>query len=456
MSISGETIQPINVDVFVAGGGTAGCMAAIAAARTGAKVVLVEKLPVPGGTLANGGIGVSSFYSQNVDPDKASRIVGGLPYEMISRLIDAGGATSFARTPDNPQRNAYRVVADHEAYKAVICKMLIEAGVKVLLNTLVTEVETDGNDIKCVHIQNRSGHSIYVAKSYIDATGDGDLAKRFGVEQLDMTQGKECPTGMVFGISGIDWDRVLKENGRIFHALCDENANEHGVVCKNYIFAPGYAPQKYGMMKSLEGIKIMSFQVNHPGEATYVNLPKGEMVDGTDVEALSAAEMRMRVRIFDIVNDLKKYVPGFENAYLSWASIQLGVRISYINKCDHSISQEEIEAGKRFEDEIGLYGFHDLAVKDGENAGIGGDGYYGFPYRMILPQGCDNLYVVGRSVTEEYAAHMSTRNTVGCMIMGQAAGVAASLCARDDCKTRQLAYPVLREELLKQEVILNV
>ncbi len=455
MSINRENIQPINVDVFVAGGGTAGCIAAIAAARTGAQVVLVEKLPVPGGTLANGGIGVSSFYSQNTNPDEASRIVGGLPYELISNLIDVGGATSFAKTPNNAQKNPYRVVADHEAYKAVICKMLMEAGVKVLLNSLVTDVETEGNDIKCVHVQNRSGHSIYVAKSYIDATGDGDLAKGSGVEQIDMTHGKERSTGMVFGIGGIDWDRVLKENGQVFHAICDEEANEHGVMCKNYIFALGFAPQKYGMMKSLEGIKILPFQVNHPGEATYVNLSRGEILDGTDVEELSAAEMRVRVKIFDIVNDLKKYVPGFENAYLSWASIQLGVRISYINKCDYSITQEDIETGKRFEDEIGLYGFHDLAVKEGENAGAGGEGYYGFPYRMILPQACDNLYVVGRCVTEEYAAHMSTRNTVGCMIMGQAAGAAAALCAKEDCKTRQLEYSHLREELLKQEVILK-
>ena len=83
-------------------------------------------------------------------------------------------------------------------------------------------------------------------------------------------------------------------------------------------------------------------------------------------------------------------------------------------------------------------------------------GYYGFPYRMLLPRGCSNLFMAGRCVTEDITAHMSTRNTVGCMVMGQGAGVAAALCAARDCDSRSLPYLILREELVKQKVILEV
>ena len=99
--------------------------------------------------------------------------------------------------------------------------------------------------------------------------------------------------------------------------------------------------------------------------------------------------------------------------------------------------------------------FHDLSPKRPECL-VKAPGYYGLPYRMLLPVGCDNLYMAGRCVTADIQAHMSTRNVVGCMIMGQAAGVAAALCGQRDCNSRELPYDILREQLLHQEVILEV
>ena len=449
-------IPIVETDVFIAGAGTAGCIAAIAAARAGAKVTLVEKLPVPGGTLTNGGIGVSSFFSQNADPAQAKRIVDGLPYELIDTLIKRGGATLFRPTPNNEQLNPYRVVADHEPYKGVISEMLMEAGVNVLLNTMLSDVVTEDGRIQYVIVQNRNGRTAYKAASYIDTTGDGDLAKLAGAKQFDMTHGKECATGMVFGISGVDIDRALAENPKGFHVMGSGEVSEAGVTNRQFIFITMMDPERYGKMESLKGLKMLIMQSNHENDATYVNLSRGEIIDGTDVAELSAAELRMRARLPHIVEDFRKYVPGFEHAYLSWCSTQLGVRVSYITECDYSITQEDIHSARRFDDEIGLYAFHDLPAKAGDNIPITGAGFYGFPYRMLLPKGIDNLYIAGRCVTEEYEAHMSTRNTVGCMIMGQAAGAAAALCASGGCMTRELPYEVLKKELLKQKVILDV
>ncbi len=450
-----KQIPLTETDVLVAGAGTAGCIAAIAAARAGADVTLIEKLPVPGGTLTNGGIGVSSYYSQNEDPAKAVRVVGGLPYELITRLQNIGGATVFTPTPGSLQNNTYRVVAEHEIYKGVISEMLTEAGVHVLLNAMISEVIAEDGRISTVIVQTRAGRRAYQAKTYIDTTGDGDLARKAGAKQIDMTRGKECATGMVFGIGGIDFERALQENPTVFHKMAHADGEGKALSCDQYILALMADPEKCGKMESLKGIPFLTVQSNHPGEATYVNLSRGEIIDGTDPDELSAAEMRMRARLVHIIDDLKTTLPGFEQAYLAWASVQLGVRISYITKCDYSISQDEIHHAARFADEIGLYAFHDLSTKAGDDILTEAPGFYGFPYRMLLPQGLDNLFIAGRCVTEEYKAHMSTRNTVGCMLMGQGAGAAAALCAAKDCDSRALPYEELRGELLRQEVILE-
>ena len=188
---------------------------------------------------------------------------------------------------------------------------------------------------------------------------------------------------------------------------------------------------------------------------TYINNSKGPECNVCDAEELSRAEMESRILAMEFANAMKACVPGCENAYLSWAATQMGVRASWITACDHMMTQEEISAAARYEDEIGLYGFHDLAGKRPECA-IPSPGYYGMTIRMLLPKGCANLFMAGRCVTADLEAHMSTRNTVGCMIMGQGAGAAAALCAGNQCMSRELPYEQLREELLRQEVILGL
>ena len=179
--IEKEKQTPIlEADVFVAGAGTAGCIAAIAAARAGSSVILVEKLPVPGGTYTNGGIGANSFYSMTQDLSKAKRTVGGIPYELNEKLVEAYGGTGDVPTPEDHHHSPYRFVADHEIYKGVVSRMLMEAGVKVLLQTFFCGVEMDGTSIVCAFIENKSGRFAVKAKAYIDCTGDGDVAKRAG------------------------------------------------------------------------------------------------------------------------------------------------------------------------------------------------------------------------------------------------------------------------------------
>ncbi len=456
----GRDIPVIKTDVFVAGAGTAGCIAAIAAARAGADTVLVEKMPVPGGTYTNGGIGTSSFYPTCDDPDQAERIVGGLAFELARRLEDAGGSTGFYPTPNDHFHNPYRFIADHEIYKGIISEMLMEAGVKVYLQTMFCGVFMDGGKITAAIIENKDGRSAVAAKQYIDASGDGDVARFAGVEQIETWQdyNQVCgsPTGLVFGMGGIDFDRVLAENPTGAATIRPPApVGENKLPTREIAFVHSRDPEKYKPFQDLDINPFTLLLSIHPNEATYINNSKGINTDASKADNLSQAEMQMRIKIMKMAKAFKDCVPGFENSYLSWASTQLGIRASKATRCDQELTQQEISDAARFEDEIGLYGFHDLAPKRPECL-IKEPGFYGMPYRMLLAQGCSNLFMAGRNVTVDIAAHMSTRNTVGCMIMGQGAGVAAALCADRQCESRDLPYTDLRKALLSQQVILDI
>jgi hypothetical protein len=321
-------------------------------------------------------------------------------------------------------------------------------------------VLTESGKITAALIENKNGRSAVLAKQFIDASGDGDAAKFFGLEQIDLWQDYDqvCggPTGLVFGMGGIDFDRMAKENPTAAFPMGKPiSGDEQHLPLRRIAFSHKADPEKYSAFDGLDIEYFTSFQSIHEGEATYINNSAGVKTDASKAENLSLAEMEMRIRIMKMAKALKASVPGFEKSYINWASVQIGIRASKITICDKMLSQEEITNATRFDDEIGLYAFHDLSPKR-KHCLVKEPGFYGLPYRMLLPRGCDNLFMTGRSVTADLEAHMSTRNTVACMVMGQAAGIAAALCARGDLTTRGLSYETLRENLLKQDVILTV
>lgn len=228
-----------------------------------------------------------------------------------------------------------------------------------------------------------------------------------------------------------------------------------GVTAEQYAFTHAKDPERYKTVADLDMRLFTSMSSIHKGEMTYINNSKGVDCDASRADELSRAEMEMRIKIMKFANALKECVPGFEDAYLSWASTQLGIRATKATVCDKTLTQDEISAAARFEDEIGLYGFHDLFQKAHPECEIAAPGFYGFPYRMLLAKGCANLFMAGRCVTTDLKAHMSTRNVPGCQMMGQGAGVAAALCSQKGCASRELPYSELRQALLEQNVILD-
>ena len=171
----------------------------------------------------------------------------------------------------------------------------------------------------------------------------------------------------------------------------------------------------------------------------------------TDREAATEAELELRRRQRKAIELLRTYIPGFEKAFIARSSPTLCIRRGRCIKCDKDLTIDEITSGAHFDDDIGVYGFHDESPRYLINNG----GTYGFPYRMLLPVGLENVYATGMMLTSDFHAHMSTRNTVACMVQSQAAGTAAALCSKYGCSSRDLKYADLRKTLLDAGVFLG-
>lgn len=458
-------IPATEADVLVVGGGTSGCIAALAAARFGAKTVLIERHAVLGGTFTNGGNSVNSFYNTTDHPDKAIRIVGGLPYEMIQRMIREGAAEDFRPTAKDSHRVPYRCSSvNSEMYKGIMAKMLEEAGVHVMLQTYFCDVVAKGTVIKAAIIQNKDGRSAIFAKEYVDCSGDGDVARFTGVHMIENWEHYDCgcsSTGMVFALGGVDLNRTAEEGGP---AMRSKRSADGQVVSVQFCYVDDSKYQRFTDMLEWYWMNIRAMEEH--SDVVYVAYYTGPKTNCSSAENYSQAELHERIKIVDMVRAFRDTVPGFERCFPVWSATQLGIRASLAADCDKILSEEEIEHAARFNDEIGLYGYHDLSARDIEfqdrpkarfpHCMVGQPGYYGMPYRMLLPKGCDNLFMAGRCVTVDVEAHMSTRNTVGCMIMGQGAGTAAAICAEKRYKSRELPYAELRESLLKQGAILSL
>lgn len=439
-------------DVLVCGGGTAGFTAALAAARNGADVLLIEHKGYIGGTLVTGAGPLHSFFNlYNAYPEAGKhQVVQGMAQEIVTRLMERGQSPGHLEQKKGGGYDSVITLIDWEGYKALALEMLQEAGVRILLHTDSVAVIKDGERVQYVVIQGKSGREAVRAKVVIDTTGDADVAFQAGcqVEKRHHT----TSVGMPFTMNNVDMKRLkayLEEKDIITQLVIGEEQIP-GSCAMRLGFDLKKLPEFTEYMTETGIWGPLGYSI-HEGEFTYINGTSVRNVDAADTEELTRAEIKLRLQVATLARMLIEHVPGFENAYVSRTPDKIGVRLTRIVQCDHVLSLEEIVNGTRFEDEVFLYGFHDCApritIKDGK--------WYGFPYRAMLPKGVDGLLVAGRCVTREWEAHMSTRNTVSCMAQGQAAGTAAALAAKDGVNPRQVNVKKLQQLLREQGVFLD-
>ena len=430
-------------DVVVAGAGTAGVVAALAAARQGAKTALIERKGYPGGTVTEGGTALHSFYNLwKAFPEAEKRqVVRGIPQEIIDRLLQAGGTTGHAEMTKGYDYDSVCTAIDTEIYKRVTFEMLDEAGVFVAVNTLLADAITDGDHVRGVITESRNGREAFLAQAFVDCTAYGDLAAFAGA---DYTEPNDYPVCNSIGVANLDIDRYyefLKKHDAVRQYAEGLRSGQGGQIVR---LSGRSVNLPEGFRKGARRIGMSTTTTTvHDNYLMFVKLNLKMPVSPTDRDAVARAEMELRKRQAKAIDLLREYVPGCEKAFIARTSPSLCIRRGRLIKCDYDVSHEDVIEGRHFEDDVMAYGFHDMAPR----YQIAGGGTFGVPYRALRVAGIDNLLAAGMLITSDHRAHMSTRNTVCSMGQGQAAGTAAALCADRGCGTRDLPYGVFREAL---------
>jgi hypothetical protein len=430
-------------DVVVAGGGTAGVVAAIAAARQGAKTVLVEIKGYPGGTVTEGGTTLHSFFNiwKPFPGVKKRQVVRGIPREIVERLIKIDGCIGYGDMFIG-HRDSTNTVIDTELYKLVAFEMMDEAGVYACMNTLLVGAIMDGSRIRGVIAESRAGREVFYAKSFIDCTGFGDLAAFAGAEY---TEPNDYAVANSIGMGNVDVDglfKYLNDRGGMREAARGRRSGKDDQIIRiqgSWSKMPdGFAEEarKIGLQSATTTVHDNYFMFVKPN----LRLP----VSPTDRDAVSKAELELRKRQFRTLELFKKYVPGCEKAFIARTAPRLNIRRGRLITCDYDIKHEDVIEATHFDDDVFVYSYHD----DGRYK-VKGGGTYGVPFKALRPKRIENLLVAGMLITSDHRAHQSTRNTVNCMGQGQATGTAAALCAQRNKGTRDLRYADLRQALVK-------
>lgn len=446
-----ENLLDETFDVLVAGAGVTGIAAALAAARQGAKTVLLEPRPFIGGNAATG-LCIHTYLTKD-----GRQVVYGIAQEIVDRLVEVGGAVGHVKLPDG---YVYAVTpVDADLFRMETTAMLAEADVLILYNTALIGAESHGGEVKRVRVAAKSRVGWIQAKVFVDATGDADLSVMAGAECREGWTGSGAmqPVSMMLRAVGVDTHRACE-------ALAERPpayATKKGVDKPFPVYFHGtFTPWN----KVLRELGIYDHD-NHqfwtntvwPNQLN-VNASRLAHVNANDPLSLSRATVQLTEQLRRLSQFLKAYVPGFEQASFI-PNAFVGVRETRNIKGLYEINEDDIRVGRKFADTIGQACFPvDIHHPDGrsqEHIDIGGDGAYDLPYRSLVPAGFANLLAAGRCISVSEYAHGGTRNMAPCMTTGEAAGVAAALSAASGTACPELPIARLQSKLLEAGVYLG-
>ena len=386
-------------DVVVCGGGLTGVAAAVQAKRSGAgSVLLIERYGFLGGLATNGLINpFMPYWKQGVPPEEGGQLVFGIFEEILHELEKMGGLAEN------------RCNFDAECMKIVLQRMCLKAGVELLLHTVIEQVHVKGDRMVAVRVANKSGIEFMAADSFIDCTGDADVAHLCGCPwKKGRDEDGQCqPMTLCFRMGGVD--RAKMPSDERINELYDE-AKARGEITN---------PRE----------DVLHFDVLQP-VVVHFNTTRVILHDATSAWSLTDAEITAREQVWEMVSFLKNHVPGFENAYLQVTAAQTGARESRRIVGEYVLTGEDVMNQARFADAICRFAY----MIDNQNpAGSGTErrylpegGYYEFPFRCLVPKHITNLLVAGRTVSCDHVALSSLRVMPSCAAMGQAAGLAAA------------------------------
>jgi hypothetical protein len=432
-----ETPVHEETDVLVVGGGPAGCAAAVAAARLGAKVTLVERYNHLGG-LSTGGLVI---WIDRMSDWEGKQIITGFASEILDRLPEGAVAGAppeqWGSTEAEPvahwreRLSAFRDVVtwspmiDPEWLKFESVQMLDEAGVRLLLHSWVVDVVADGRELRGAIFESKQGRRAILAKVIVDCSGDLDVCAAAGVPYESDVEGQgsnvqHC-VNTAWTWAGIDFKRWVD--------FKRSDPEAHRALMKQGHEALGY------------------METPHVGWRDDVALFMGPRLtgySGVKVDDLTAVEIESRRRMVAHLDFFRRHAPGFEHAWLMLSAPQLGIRHTRRLIGTHKMTMEEWRAAARHEDEIGV-----SPSPSSKFANIS------VPYGCILPADLDNVLVGGRHVATDPQTQAFMREIPQCWLTGQAAGVAAALSAGTGAAPKEIDVRELRSELRGQGVYLQ-
>ena len=411
-------------DLIVVGGGQAGCAAALAGARDGLSVLLVEAAGALGGSATNCLVNPFMPYTTTVEENGEKRTLAlsdGL-FTEFHKALNEDGIFSEAREWST---------FNEESLKVILDRKMAEAGVRVLFHATLCGVKTEGRRIVSASFATVGGVLTFEADSFIDATGDATLSVYAGVPtRLGRPADSLCqPMTLCFRVCNIDVEDFWKHHKEI-----------------NDLYKKLQAEGKIRNPRE----NVLVFPTRIPG-VLHFNTTRVVKHDPSDAFSVSEAEAIAREQVLEMVSFLKENFACCRNAYLISTAASIGVRESRMIEARHVLDQDEIVAGTHFEDGIAA-GNYDIDIHSPDGSGTShyyfpAGVYYTIPYRCLLPKDLDNLLVAGRCIGATHEAQASIRIMPICICLGEAAGTAAALAKKSGVAVADVDTEALRARL---------
>ena len=428
-------------DLIVMGAGSAGASAAIAAARSGSKVLVIDRLPFIGGTST---AVLDTFYGFYTPGEKAKKIVGGIPDDVID------GLKSFGSMVERP--NTYGagtgVTYNPEHLKVVWESLLIKSGAKILLHALLQQVSVKDGRVKELTLATRAGLCSVTGDFFIDATGDADLSNYagFGYEKAGEISPAQTLT-TTFKMVNVDLVERKKIKKEQLHELM-QDAADNGYELPRREGSDHITPVPNTTATVMT--RLDSVRKNSKGEIESV-------LD--DPFFLTESEIAGRRQASEYARFLVDKVPGYKDSSLYGFSTLIGVRETRRVYGDYRVTKSDVLEAKQFDDQVALCGapIEDHHSGDGTNWIYLPDGSaVGIPLRSLIVKDSINTMVIGRCFSASHDAHASIRSMAQCMAMGVAAGVAGSIALANKKEIREVTFSDIRTKIIETGAILEV
>jgi ribulose 1,5-bisphosphate synthetase/thiazole synthase len=433
-------------DLLVVGSGPGGLAAALAAARTGVEVALLDRFGCFGGNITTVGVEGFAWYrhEQTVEAH-------GIGWEFEERARAMGAAV--------PESQSLSYELDSEGFKLVADRLVQEAGIHPMLHRMFVAPIREGRRITGVIVESKAGREAILAKRVIDATGDADIAHMMGAPTIKTPVEEMQAASVMFHIAGVDKQKFMagvRDDPQTYANWSTgewqvETSGKEDEMFSPFLAKPFAKAIRDGLIPAhLNTIGGTWGAVHDSGEMTYMNLVHLAGIDGTDPDSMTRGEIEGRIQAMLAIEALKAYTPGCEAARLRNFGMTIGIRDTRKIDAHHNITEDETRNQGRFEDTIGIYpefidGYGVLILPTTGR-------YMQIPYRSMLPRDVEGLLVTGRAIGGDKIAHAATRNMACCAVAGQGAGIAAALSIKTGRALDALDICAVQSELKRQGV----